>query len=662
MSLSIYMQPAPPFAEMHTTLGAGRPSTACKHCRAQKVRCSGDAPSCKRCLRLHRHCVYQDIPAFRANAGLSRNAPHQQIESSQVKESRHSPPLPDNHDIRSSGTKLGIPSQLVLGLVDTFFMHAYNAHLLFHKETFLQDQAVGKIRQHVLLSLCAFAAIFHLDSNGHNSLNQHGFATEWAERAGRLVLSEVETPNEDNIVSFLILALFWYSRGNWRRSHIHKGNAMQTAHILKLANKTDNGISPLKAEVSRRRFWACYLLNCHTSESIFAIDPPRVIANVPLPWSETDFSAGASVQSLELMDSTPSGTSIYAELVRALSFWSATYNLIKSPDMTSETCLNELYHLDTKLSKWWSNLPEIFHLTSSSLPQAHHQDLPKLVLIQVLYLQSLCALHSSIVPLYSWGEERKLPGLALQLSAQIAFDNACAVSELFRNLLERSKDTSNFTSFLGYAAYCGCAIQIPFMWCSNISVKEKATKNVQVNLQIIRSIGQNWKFVSLLGNYAEYIMKMHANNPLYLDNEPKGLLPDKLNGFRVVASQARASILGHNAVLWKEDGISVQGDEVMDLGFGSEQPVLGHGPRRHLLADVGCNVETVLHHASHEPLGSRVSGQPALNLRDADISTQEDFFQPLLGASDLFELLPDCDFPTGNIIVNNEWELPSMDH
>ncbi len=64
---------------------------------------------------------------------------------------------------------------------------------------------------------------FHRDPSGHNSLRQHGFASEWAETAARRVLGEVETPNEDNIVSFLTLALFWYSSGNWRRSHIHKG-------------------------------------------------------------------------------------------------------------------------------------------------------------------------------------------------------------------------------------------------------------------------------------------------------------------------------------------------------------------------------------------------------------------------------------------------------
>ncbi len=166
--------------------------------------------------------------------------------------------------------------------------------------------------------------------------------------------------------------------------------------------------------------------------------------------------------------------------------------------MTSEARLNEIYHLDTKISKWWSSVPKSFHLTSSNISRTWHQDLPKLLLIQVLYFQGLCALHSSIVPLFSWGERQNVPERALQLSAQIAYDNACAISGIFDDAMNYAKDFNNFTSFLGYAAYCGCAIQIPFMWCSNVTVKQRAAKNVRLNLQIIRSIGQNWKFVALL--------------------------------------------------------------------------------------------------------------------------------------------------------------------
>jgi hypothetical protein len=60
---------------------------------------------------------------------------------------------------------------------------------------------------------------------------------------------------------------------------------------------------------------------------------------------------------------------------------------------------------------------------------------------------------------------------------------------------------------------------------------------------------------------------MHAQNQLDLDDEPKGLSPGKLSGFRITAARARTSILSMNEILWKDDGCAIQGQEVQDLGL-----------------------------------------------------------------------------------------------
>jgi hypothetical protein len=67
------------------------------------------------------------------------------------------------------------------------------------------------------------ASSFYRDSNGNPSLREYGFSIEWAERAGKLAYQDVETPNQDNLVTFLNLLLFWYGQGSWRRSFVHKG-------------------------------------------------------------------------------------------------------------------------------------------------------------------------------------------------------------------------------------------------------------------------------------------------------------------------------------------------------------------------------------------------------------------------------------------------------
>ena len=47
--------------------------------------------------------------------------------------------------------------------------------------------------------------------------------TDWAKRAGRLVLQEAEELHEDNVVTFCNLALFGHAEGSWRIGLLHKG-------------------------------------------------------------------------------------------------------------------------------------------------------------------------------------------------------------------------------------------------------------------------------------------------------------------------------------------------------------------------------------------------------------------------------------------------------
>lgn len=130
--------------------------------------------------------------------------------------------------------------------------------------------------------------------------------------------------------------------------------------------------------------------------------------------------------------------------------------------------------------------------------------LPKLLLIHIIYHQCLCALHSSIVPLFGWSAgDNSCAGdnswaSARQLSAQVAFENACAASALFDSMLSTFPMPGAIPSFAAYAAYCGCAIQVPFMWCSNSTVRERARANFRANARMIHTLATYWKCCSLL--------------------------------------------------------------------------------------------------------------------------------------------------------------------
>lgn len=157
-----------------------------------------------------------------------------------------------------------------------------------------------------------------------------------------------------------------------------------------------------------------------------------------------------------------------------------------------------IHALDSRISKWRSKLPTALELTRSKIPSVAVDSFPKLVIIHAVYHQCLCALHSSIVPLFSWTSGDDNWASARQLSAQIAFEHACQTSELLEAVLDYYPMLNAIPCFAGYAAYCACAIQIPFMWCSEPGVRKRAYSNVRTNIRMINILSKYWKFASML--------------------------------------------------------------------------------------------------------------------------------------------------------------------
>jgi hypothetical protein len=137
------------------------------------VRCSNERPSCKRCTRLRRTCIYADATssydASQSKGALSPRSskPTQgnhfplaatsnpSIQSYvEAREFGQLPPRPPTQE-----SYLGIPRALLSNLIDVFYSHIYNASLLLRKSDFLESLAGGTARHHLVLSVCAFAAM-----------------------------------------------------------------------------------------------------------------------------------------------------------------------------------------------------------------------------------------------------------------------------------------------------------------------------------------------------------------------------------------------------------------------------------------------------------------------------------------------------------------------
>lgn len=247
----------------------------------------------------------------------------------------------------------------------------------------------------------------------------------------------------------------------------------------------------------RRRFWACYLQCSFAADTLFPKVPTDGMLNTRLPCSESEFQLGTPQSSMTLKNAE-STQSIYAELTRAMALWSSVVLLIKQRELSLASRLVEMQTLDGSIHEAWSKLNPCFHLDCARMAAVPSHDLPKLLLLHVIYHQCLCSLHSSIVPLFSWSPCEGVFTYAQQLSAQTAFEHANSVSALLHAALELDWDCRRMPSFIGYAAYSSCAIMTPFLWCSQPDVRQRAVSSLLANLKTLQILGKYWAFLGVL--------------------------------------------------------------------------------------------------------------------------------------------------------------------
>ena len=177
---------------------------------------------------------------------------------------------------------------------------------------------------------------------------------------------------------------------------------------------------------------------------------------------------------------------------------SEVYLLVRKSEPNWAQRLASIQALDGRIHEWWSKMHPSLQI---SLAEILSNDLPNLLPVHIIYHSCLCALHASIVPLFSWSTAEGAPPYAQQLSAQSALHHANAISSLLGAAQQAQCDPARMSSFIGYAAYCACAVQIPFLWCTKPEVKQRAHANLLINLGNIQGVSKHWKFIELLVHF-----------------------------------------------------------------------------------------------------------------------------------------------------------------
>src|SRR5262245_17669828 len=106
------------------------------------------------------------------------------------------------------------------------------------------------------------------------------------------------------------------------------GCASNTAFVIGLRTNRKGNQDSLAAEISRRRFWACYLLSTFQAWTLFPKTPSEAVLTLRLPCQDDDFDVGLP-QGKFTLTSGKGNDSIFAELVKVITLWSAIESLIK---------------------------------------------------------------------------------------------------------------------------------------------------------------------------------------------------------------------------------------------------------------------------------------------------------------------------------------------
>ncbi|KAI4263339.1 MAG: hypothetical protein L6R42_001508 [Xanthoria sp. 1 TBL-2021] len=288
----------PPWSELKTKAGKDRKRLplACIACRRKKIRCSGEKPACKHCLRSRIPCVYKtttrkaaprtDYMAMldkrlkrmeervikilpgdevsntsatgRANVrpSTARSASNARNGKKRAAEEAFGPDLEEWAQSRSSKQTMAsreysqdqmhtegadkLPSQEIQEhLAEVFFDCVYGqSYLLLHKPSFMRRLRAGAAPPVLVLGVCAIAARFstHPQVNSEPAFLR---GEEWAAPAREIVLKSYDQPSITILTVLLILGLHEFGTCQGGRSWMFCGMAMRMAYALQLHRELD---------------------------------------------------------------------------------------------------------------------------------------------------------------------------------------------------------------------------------------------------------------------------------------------------------------------------------------------------------------------------------------------------------------------------------------
>ncbi|RMZ75573.1 hypothetical protein DV737_g5245, partial [Chaetothyriales sp. CBS 132003] len=246
----------PAWSELKTKAGKERKRLplACIVCRRKKIRCSGEKPACKHCLRARVPCVYKvttrkAAPRTDYMAMLDKRL--KRMEDRVIK-AIPKDELPDLSQTGRASRKVeenklftegleSLPSQQMQEhLAEVFFDCVYGqSYLLLHKPSFMRKLKAGTVPPVLMLAVCAISARF---STHPQVRTEPAFlrGEQWATPARKIIEKRHYEPNITILIAMLMLGLHYFGTCEGGLSWSFGGQAMRMGYALQLHRELDH--------------------------------------------------------------------------------------------------------------------------------------------------------------------------------------------------------------------------------------------------------------------------------------------------------------------------------------------------------------------------------------------------------------------------------------
>ncbi|TVY78241.1 putative transcriptional regulatory protein [Lachnellula suecica] len=547
--------PNPPWSELKTKAGKERKRLplACIACRRKKIRCSGEKPACKHCLRSRIPCVYKvttrkaaprtdymamlDKRLKRMEERIIKIVPKEEHDNTAVSVTRAAvkPAIPGTVPARTPSGKKRAADEAFGSELDNWSKGASNSNLnAGSRPTSLMIQ---EVEENKLLSEGAEALpskelqrhlseVFfeNLYGQAYHVLHKPSFmrkleGEEWASEARDIIIRRYEWPNITILTCLLIMGLHEFGTCQGGRSWSLGGMAIRMAYALQLHRDLDydplkrNGTAALSfvdREVRRRTMWACFLMDRFNSSGT---ERPAFIKEdsikVQLPIKERLFEMDMPGPTEDLRGNVPNPVSpgtgqlsdvnenmgVAAFMVKCIALWGRIVNYLNLGG--NEQDPHPMWHPESiyddlmkQTESFTANMPESLQYTPDNLKCHDTEKLAnQFLFLHISIQQNILFMNRFAVPAYVGGR------LSKDVPKDFAKTAGVKAFEAANRISELLKDAESYfvtAPFTGYCAFLSSTVHIFGVHSNNTTIKEESTMNLTTNIKYLSKMKKYW--------------------------------------------------------------------------------------------------------------------------------------------------------------------------